>query len=53
MPDMVELFVAARDGAIWAICSAGRLLRAAPGDWSWSSALPADTEISVQSIAFP
>jgi photosystem II stability/assembly factor-like uncharacterized protein len=53
MPDMVELFVAAPDGAIWAICSAGRLLRAAPGEWSWSSALPADTEISVQSIAFP
>ena len=40
MPDMVELFVAAPDGAVWAICSAGRLLRAAPGDWSWSSVLP-------------
>ena len=53
MPDMVELFVAAPDGAVWAICSAGRLLHAAPHDWSWSSALPLDTEISVRSIAFP
>jgi hypothetical protein len=53
MPDMVELFVAAPDGTVWAICSAGRLLRAAPGEWSWSSVLPADSEISVQSIAFP
>jgi photosystem II stability/assembly factor-like uncharacterized protein len=53
MPDMVELFVAAPDGAVWAICSAGRLLRAAPDDWSWSSALPSDAEISVKSIAFP
>jgi photosystem II stability/assembly factor-like uncharacterized protein len=53
MPDMVELFVAAPDGAVWAICSAGRLLRAAPDDWSWSSALASDAEISVKSIAFP
>src|SRR4051812_48674632 len=53
MPDMVELFVAAPDGAIWAICPGGRLLRAVPDDWSWSSPLPADAEISVKSIAFP
>ena len=53
MPDMVELFVAAPDGTVWAICSGGRLLRAAPDDWSWSSALPTDAAITVKSVAFP
>ena len=53
MPDMVELFVAAPDGTVWAICSGGRLLRAAPDDWSWTSALPADAAVSVKSVAFP
>jgi photosystem II stability/assembly factor-like uncharacterized protein len=52
MPDMVELFVAAPDGAVWAICSRGRLLRATPSEWSWSSALPAGAELEVQSLAF-
>ena len=52
MPDMVELFVAAPDGTVCAICSGGRLLRATPGDWSWSSALPAGAAISVKSVAF-
>jgi photosystem II stability/assembly factor-like uncharacterized protein len=52
MPDMIELFVAAPDGTVWAICSGGRLLRAAPDDWSWSSALPADAAVSVKSVAF-
>jgi photosystem II stability/assembly factor-like uncharacterized protein len=52
MPDMVELFVAAPDGTVWAICAEGRLLRAAPDDWSWSSALPADADVSVKSVAF-
>jgi photosystem II stability/assembly factor-like uncharacterized protein len=52
MPDMVELFVAAPDGTIWAICSGGRLLRAAPDDWLWSSALPADGAVTVKSVAF-
>ena len=52
MPDMVELFVAAPDGTVWAICSGGRLLRAAPDDWSWSSALPSDADVSVKSVAF-
>jgi photosystem II stability/assembly factor-like uncharacterized protein len=51
MPDMVELFVAAPDDDIWAICS-GRLLRATPGTWSWSSALPPGAEPSVESVAF-
>jgi hypothetical protein len=41
MPDMVELFAPAPDGNIFAICSGGRLLRSAVGDWRWSSALPA------------
>jgi photosystem II stability/assembly factor-like uncharacterized protein len=52
MPDMVELFVAAPDGTVWAICSGGRLLRAAPDAWSWSSALPPDARVSVKSVAF-
>jgi photosystem II stability/assembly factor-like uncharacterized protein len=50
MPDMVELFVAAPDDTIWAICSGGRLLRAAPDDWHWSSTT--DVAVSVKSIAF-
>ena len=53
MPDMVELFVAAPDGTIWAICSGGGLLQAAPDDWSWSSALPSGTDVRVKSLAFP
>jgi photosystem II stability/assembly factor-like uncharacterized protein len=52
MPDMVELFVAAPDGTVWAICSQGRLLRAAPDDWSWSSALPPQASVTVKSVAF-
>lgn len=52
MPDMVELFVAAPDGTVWAVCSGGRLLCATPGEWVWSSALPADADLNVQSISF-
>jgi photosystem II stability/assembly factor-like uncharacterized protein len=52
MPDMVELFVAAPDGTIWAICSRGRLLHAVPDDWSWSSPLPPDGRADVKSVAF-
>jgi photosystem II stability/assembly factor-like uncharacterized protein len=52
MADMVELFVAAPDNTIWAMCSGGRLLRASPERWSWSSALPSDADLSVTSIAF-
>jgi len=52
MPDMVELFVAAPDGTVWAVCSGGRLLRAAPGEWRWRSAVPADAALAVQSVAF-
>jgi photosystem II stability/assembly factor-like uncharacterized protein len=52
MPDMVELFVAAPNGAVWAICAGGRLLRTAPGELAWRSALPPDTAVSVKSVAF-
>ncbi len=52
MPDMVELFVAAPDDTVWAVCSGGRLLRATPGEWHWRSALPADTALDVQSVTF-
>jgi photosystem II stability/assembly factor-like uncharacterized protein len=52
MPDMVELFVAAPDDSVWAICSRGRLLRAAPDDWEWSSALPDGSGLEVKSVAF-
>jgi photosystem II stability/assembly factor-like uncharacterized protein len=52
MPDMVEWFVAAPDGTVWAICSGGRLLRASPDDRSWSSALPPDAGVTVKSVAF-
>jgi len=52
MPDMVELFVPAPDGSVWAICSGGRLLRATPGDWSWESALPPGAGAQARSLAF-
>jgi len=52
MPDMVELFVAAPNGDIWAVCSGGRLLHATPDEWFWRSALPADAALAVQSVAF-
>ena len=52
MPDMVELFVAAPDGSVWAICSRGRLLRAEPDAWSWASALPPDAGVEVKAVAF-
>jgi hypothetical protein len=52
MPDMVELFVPAPDGGVWAICSGGRVLRASPEDWSWASALPPGADAVVRSVAF-
>jgi hypothetical protein len=52
MEDMVELFVPAPDGSIWAICGGGRLFRAEPGEWQWRSALPPDAKVRVQSVAF-
>jgi photosystem II stability/assembly factor-like uncharacterized protein len=52
MPDMVELFVAAPDDSVWAICSRGRLLRAEPDDWSWASPLPPGAGVEVKAVAF-
>lgn len=52
MPDMVELFVPAPDGTIWAVCSGGRLLKARPGEWHWESALPDSSGIEAQSVSF-
>jgi photosystem II stability/assembly factor-like uncharacterized protein len=52
MRDMVELFVPTPDGDVWAICSQGRLLRATPGEWSWSSVLPSDADVAVKSLTF-
>jgi photosystem II stability/assembly factor-like uncharacterized protein len=52
MPDMVELFVSAPDETIWALCSGGRLLRASPGEWHWTSAIPDETHVEAQSVAF-
>jgi hypothetical protein len=52
MPDMVELFLAAPDGSVWAMCARGRLLRAQPGEWHWRSALPDGSGLEVTSVAF-
>lgn len=52
MPDMVERFVAGPDGAVWAICSGGRLLRSEPDEWHWIAPLPDTPALQVQSIAF-
>ena len=46
------LILAAPDGSVWAMCSQGRLLRATPGDWTWSSALPPGADVEVKSVAF-
>ena len=53
MPDMVELFVPAPDGSVWAICAGGRLLRAEPGEWRWEPVLPPGAADHVRSVAFP
>jgi len=52
MSDMVELFVPAPGGSVWAICSRGRLLRAMPGEWEWSPAIRAGGHPPVKSVAF-
>ena len=52
MPDMVELFVDAPDGSVWAICSGGRLLRAEPGNWRWTPVLDASSGIDALAVAF-
>lgn len=50
MPDMVELFVPAPDGSVFAVCSGGRLLRAEPDGWRWASALPGDSAFRAVSV---
>lgn len=54
MADMVELFVPAPDGSIWAICAGGRLLCAEPGEWRWRPALPpgGSDSIRVHAVCF-
>lgn len=52
MEDMVEIFHAAPDGTIWAICSRGRLLQATPGEWQWEQVIAADAGIEAESVAF-
>lgn len=52
MDDMVETFLAAPDGSIWAICSKGRLLQANPGEWQWQPVVPSAAGIEVESVAF-
>jgi photosystem II stability/assembly factor-like uncharacterized protein len=52
MTDMVELFLAAPDGSIWALCSSGRLFRAEPGVWKWQALLPEEAMIEARSVAF-
>lgn len=52
MADMVERFLPAPDGSIWAICSRGRLFRAMPGEWRWQSPLPAHAAVEVEAVAF-
>jgi len=53
MPDMVELFVPAPDGSIWAIRSGGGLIRAEPGEWQWNSVLPDGANLKVESVTWP
>ena len=52
MHDMVELFVPAPDGTVYAVCSGGRLLRSAPDSWRWRSALPPDQPDNAVSVSF-
>jgi hypothetical protein len=52
MPDMVELFVSAPDGNVWAVCSGGRLLSAMPGEWRWQPAPTVAAGLKAESVAF-
>ena len=52
MPDMVELFVPAPHGTVYAVCSGGRLLRAEPDRPRWRSVLPPGSSHRVRSISF-
>jgi hypothetical protein len=52
MPDMVELFVPAPDGSVFAVCSGGRLLRSAADAWRWWPALPSGQPENAVSVSF-
>jgi hypothetical protein len=52
MPDMVEVFIDAPDGSVWAICSGGRLLRAVPESLNWESVLNEPDRVEVESVVF-
>ena len=51
MTDMVEVFHAAPDGTVWAICAAGRLFRSEPGEWEWRS-IDLPDGVTVESVCF-
>jgi hypothetical protein len=52
MPDMVEVFLDAPDGTVWAICSGGRLLFANPEELEWKDVLDETERVAVQSVTF-
>jgi photosystem II stability/assembly factor-like uncharacterized protein len=52
MPDMVELFVPAPDGSVFAVCSGGRLLRSAADAWRWAPVLPSGRAPNALSVCF-
>ncbi|MBV7339898.1 hypothetical protein KFU94_69160 [Chloroflexi bacterium TSY] len=52
MADMVERFHPAPDASVWAICSGGRLFRAEPGEWKWSSVVPLPEGVTAESVCF-
>ncbi|MFL5759954.1 MAG: WD40/YVTN/BNR-like repeat-containing protein [Thermomicrobiales bacterium] len=52
MSDMVELFMPAPDGSIWAIRSGGAPYRAQSGEWVWNPVLPAGASVKVESVAW-
>jgi len=53
MDDMVERFEEAPDGAIWALCSGGRVFTASPGEWHWNDLLvDAGGNLAVDAISF-
>src|SRR5262249_39330051 len=52
MRDMVELFVPAPDGTVYAGCSGGRPLRSSPDTWRWRGALPDEQPDNAVSVSF-
>lgn len=54
MTDTVEIFVAAPDDSIWAVCSEGRLFQANSAEWQWQSVLDKQqaANIKVKSVSF-